>query len=160
MLHSSGILFLSFQPKLSLCMGLSSAAVLYLSPASDKLRLLWLAPVAASIFDFVYTSIFMLPEIKILLENDVITKKGTEIPICLPSQTSTKGRILTTSWLRRDGGGMIYTLFFQGSPRVWKLFFFPANQKYLKLQNSEGDWAWSLETSLLGPTSVFNNCKN
>lgn len=124
MLHSSGILFLSFQPKLSLCMGLSSAAVLYLSPASDKLRLLWLAPVAASIFDFVYTSIFMLPEIKILLENDVITKKGTEIPICLPSQTSTKGRILTTSWLRRDGGGMIYTLFFQGSPRVWKLFFF------------------------------------
>lgn len=160
MLHSSGILFLSFQPKLSLCMGLSSAAVLYLSPASDKLRLLWLAPVAASIFDFVYTSIFMLPEIKILLENDVITKKGTEIPICLPSQTSTKGRILTTSWLRRDGGRNDIYIIFSGVPSGLKIIFFPANQKYLKLQNSEGDWAWSLETSLLGPTSVFNNCKN
>nr|XP_022309344.1 uncharacterized protein LOC111115060 [Crassostrea virginica] len=77
-------------PKLSLCMGLSSAAVFYLSPASDKLRLLWLAPIAASIFDFGYTSIFMLPEIKILLENDVITKKGQHWV-----------REATDRWLRR-----------------------------------------------------------
>ena len=138
MLHRSGILFLSFQPKLSLCMGLSSAAVFYLSPASDKLRLLWLAPVAASIFDFVYTSIFMLPEIKILLENDVITKKGTEIPICLPSQTSTKGRILTTSWLRRDGGrNDIYIIFFRG-PLGSENYFFPCKSEIFEITKFRG----------------------
>lgn len=138
MLHSSGILFLSFQPKLSLCMGLSSAAVLYLSPASDKLRLLWLAPVAASIFDFVYTSIFMLPEIKILLENDVITKKGTEIPVCLPSQTSTKGRILTTSWLRRDGGRNDIYIIFSGVPSGLKIIFFSCKSEIFEITKFRG----------------------
>lgn len=64
------------QPLTSLCMAASSGGVFYLSPASDELRNLWLAPVAASLFSLVYTFIVMRPEIKILLEKDVITKKG------------------------------------------------------------------------------------
>lgn len=64
------------QPLMSLCMAVSSGGVFYLSPASDELRNLWLAPVAASLFSLVYTFVVMRPEIKILLEKDVITKKG------------------------------------------------------------------------------------
>lgn len=64
------------QPLTSLCMAASSGGVFYLSPASDELRNLWLAPVAASLFSLVYTFIVMRPEIKILLEKDVIIKKG------------------------------------------------------------------------------------
>lgn len=64
------------QPLMSLCMAVSSGGMFYLSPASDELRNLWLAPVAASLFSLVYTFIVMRPEIKILLEKDVITKKG------------------------------------------------------------------------------------
>lgn len=67
---------LILQPVMSLCMAASSGGVFYLSPASDELRNLWLAPVAFSLFSFVYTIIVMRPEIKILLEKDVITKKG------------------------------------------------------------------------------------
>lgn len=59
-----------------LCMAASSGGVFYLSPASDELRNLWLAPVAFSLFSFVYTIIVMRPETNILLEKDVITKKG------------------------------------------------------------------------------------
>lgn len=65
-------------PLMSLCMAVSSGGVFYLSPASDELRNLWLAPVAASLFSLVYTFIVMRPEIKILLEKDVITKKGSQ----------------------------------------------------------------------------------
>eukprot|EP00105_Crassostrea_gigas_P030192 XP_011452415.2 PREDICTED: uncharacterized protein LOC105345807 isoform X1 [Crassostrea gigas] len=65
-------------PVMLLCMAASSGGVFYLSPASDELRNLWLAPMAASLFSFVYTLVVMRPETNILLEKDVITKKGNQ----------------------------------------------------------------------------------
>ncbi|XP_048756015.2 uncharacterized protein LOC125666774 [Ostrea edulis] len=60
---------------ISLSMAASSGGVYYLSPSSP-VRSLWLVPVGASLFSLFYTVFVMAPDIKILLENDVITKKG------------------------------------------------------------------------------------
>ncbi|XP_061185744.1 uncharacterized protein LOC133193830 [Saccostrea echinata] len=66
-----------FIPILSLCMAMSSGAVYYLS-SSSPVRTLWLVPVGSCVFSVIYTAIVMGPEIKILLEKDVITKKGND----------------------------------------------------------------------------------
>ncbi|XP_062606111.1 uncharacterized protein LOC134267924 [Saccostrea cucullata] len=64
-------------PALLLSMVATSGAVYYLSPPSP-VRNLWLVPVGACAFSFLYTVIVMGPEIKVLLENDVISKKGND----------------------------------------------------------------------------------
>ncbi|XP_062606108.1 uncharacterized protein LOC134277217 [Saccostrea cucullata] len=66
-----------FIPVLMWSMTATSGAVYYLSPSSP-VRNLWLVPVGACVLLFFYTVIVIGPEQKILLENDVISKKGID----------------------------------------------------------------------------------